>query len=516
MSKDIANRLRAIADEIENMPINCITTAPEVPQEVQIVNCGSVLPGSTATIEWNDPTNPDPLRRYDLFIDIGDGNGFVDQGPSVQYPTSSWTVSGLPTDGRVILKRLYYWDNNVVDLTTFVECACMAATISNSGIHECVGYNILDRYQSYVKPNLTKTPTETFTSLSALQNRINSQTDHGGNVYALASGTYSGSLNIIDKRNLCIYTDPNNPALINASGQNFGINAYNNQQGVDSNIQIYNFEVINSNFHGIYLGGDDAPRYAPRNTLVIGTTVHDVAQITGGGIVVRNGFEGAPIRIECNEVYSVHPSVANIGAGEGIYIGEGNDPQDYSSNIQIVGNYLHDLNGEAIDIKRKSADILIEYNRIERINVHSQGAIVVALDPLRTNDTYDSNTIIRRNCISDVTTRNADGNFIVVANGFTLVEDNILFNTVAHGIEVYNDCDGPNKTVIIQNNIIWGYNGLPIRENVGSGNDPNVVDPCAVTRNTNIVQNNPVGSECQEPASAFVGPLTTCEGFAPA
>jgi len=90
-----------------------------------------------------------------------------------------------------------------------------------------------------------------------------------------------------------------------------------------------------------------------------------------------------------------------------------------------------------------------------------------------------------------------------------------MWNAVKHGIDVYNDCDGPKKGVQIKNNIIWGYTGLPIRSNVGTGSG-GPANPCTVNRATNIVLSDPVGSECQENASIFVGPLTTCEGFAPA
>jgi len=110
----------------------CIVTDTVVqPGDLELQDCGGILNGSTHTFTWSDTTNNvDPLRRYDLAIDIGDGQGFVDQGPSVQYPTNSWTVTGLPTDGRTITKRLYYWDNNVVDLSNFVECTCTAASVA--------------------------------------------------------------------------------------------------------------------------------------------------------------------------------------------------------------------------------------------------------------------------------------------------------------------------------------------------------------------------------------------------
>lgn len=471
-----------------------------------------VLDNCQLTVNW---THNNPLSttvNYDLRI-----NG-IDPGPSLVYPATSNTVDicnllGINTGtGTIDVELVFWYDGDLNNIISAGVCTINYNFLSNGSMHECFGFNLVDRINAYQKPNLLKTPTQTFTSLSALQNQINSQTDHNGAVYELAAGTYNGTLRIIDKRNLCVYTDPNNPATINAVNETFGINAYNNTQGVNSNIEILNFRITGSNFHGIYLGGDDAPRYAPRGTWLAGNEVFDVARTVGGGIVVRNGFEGEVITIEDNEVYNV--SLTNLGAsGEGIYIGEGNDHLDYSSNVHIIGNHLHDLTGEAIDIKRKSANIIIEYNKIEDINVKSQGAIVLGLDPIKTNDAYDGQCIVRRNCIRDVTSRGFDGNFIVVANGYALIEENIMWNCVKNGIDIYNDCDGPNKTVAVKNNIIWGV-AVPIRSNAGNGNGgPD--DPCTVTRETNIVQSNPMGSECQESASIFIGPLTSCVGFAP-
>jgi len=474
-----------------------------------------VLDNCNLTVNWTHNNPESTTVNYDLRL-----NG-IDPGQSVTYPTSSNTIDICSSNvlginsgsGSIEVELLFWYDGDYNNPISAGSCMVNYNLQASGNIHNCFGFNLIDRINSYQQPNLLKTPTQTFTSLSALQNKIDTQTDHNGAVYALAGGTYNGKLNIIDKRNLCIYTDPNNPATINASNQAFGINAYNSSQGVNSNIEILNFRITGSNFHGIYIGGDNSPRFAPRGMWIAGNEVFDVARTVGGGIVVRNAFEGALIKIEDNEVYDV--SLPNLGySGEGIYIGEGNDHLDYSSNIHIIGNNLHDLTGEAIDIKRNSANILMEYNRINNINVNSQGAVVLGLDPKKPDDDYDGQFIFRRNCISNVTSRNADGNFIVVANGYSLIEENVMWNTVKHGIDIYNDCDGLTKTVEIKNNIIWGYVGLPIRANVGNGNGGNT-DPCSVIRATNIVQNNPVGSECQESASTFVGPLTSCQGFAP-
>jgi len=479
------------------------------------LNCppNFVLDNCNLTVNWTHSNPESSTVNYDLRL-----NG-IDPGQSVTYPVVSNTIDicspsvlGINSgSGSIEVELLYWYDGDYNNPISAGSCMLNYNLQTSGNIHECFGFDLIGRIDSYQKPNLVKTPTQTFTSLTALQSKIDAKSDHNGAVYALAGGTYYGKLNIIDKRNVCVYTDPNNPAIIDASNQAFGINAYNSTQGVNSNIEILNFRVTGSNYHGIYVGGDNSPRFAPRGMWIAGNKVFDVARTVGAGIAIRNGFEGAVIKVEDNEVYNV--SLSNAGySGEGIYIGEGNDHQDYSSNIHIIGNNLHDLTGEAIDIKRNSANILMEYNHINNINVNSQGAVVLGLDPKKTNDDYDGQFIFRRNCISNVTSRNSDGNFIVVANGYSLIEENVMWNTVKHGIDIYNDCDGSVKTVEIKNNIIWGYVGQPIRANVGNGNGGST-DPCSVIRATNIVQNNSVGSECQLSASDFVGPLTSYQGF---
>lgn len=100
--------------------------------EVTIQNCGTVLTGSSVNVSWTDTRNNiDPLTRYDLLIDIGDGNGFIDQGPSVQYPaTSLSSTTPIPTDGRVIVKRIDYGLPGEPPET--VTCTCTALTVTTA------------------------------------------------------------------------------------------------------------------------------------------------------------------------------------------------------------------------------------------------------------------------------------------------------------------------------------------------------------------------------------------------
>lgn len=66
----------------------------------------------------------------------------------------------------------------------------------------------------------------------------------------------------------------------------------------------------------------------------------------------------------------------------------------------------------------------------------------------------------------------------------------------------------------LKNNIIWNYVGLPIRENINTGNGgPH--DPFLVERDHNIVQSDPDQTDCLVQPGSFVGPLSEKDGFTP-
>jgi len=333
-------------------------------------------------------------------------------------------------------------------------------TIVAQLVHQCLGYNLLDTFDEYRKPILTREPDQVFNSVSALQAQINSRTDHNGAVYQLAGGNYpiSTDIRLENVRNITIYSDPNNRARLDGQGTaNFGVNAK---------------------------------------------------------VTIRNGRSGELIRVECNEVYNGSLANTGIASGEGIYIGSGNNEELYTDNVIIVGNDLHDLIAEAIDVKRHSKMIFIQHNTIDQINVNSQGAIVLGLDTNGQVQNYNAQMLVANNVISNVTSRAFNGNFVVVAVGGVRIFRNVMFNAADHGVAIYNDCDGVEKSVGVIENIIWGYSGLPVQENVTSGNN-SPDNPCSVERSKNIVMNNAVKDECAEPASVFQGPLTTFAGFAP-
>jgi len=75
-------------------------------QSIPVINSpanGATLTGNTFTIN----ITPLPNHRHDLYVDSG--SGFIDQAPSITHPDTSITSLSLPTDGRAIEARVYYW-----------------------------------------------------------------------------------------------------------------------------------------------------------------------------------------------------------------------------------------------------------------------------------------------------------------------------------------------------------------------------------------------------------------------
>lgn len=381
-----------------------------------------------------------------------------------------------------------------------------AETVQTLPVHACVGYDIVrEGFLSFQKPSYVIPDdqiTESFTSISLLQSKIDSLTDHNGAVYRL-TGSYllSTDIRVSGKQNLTLYSPPTGRALLDCNNtSNFGVLI-----GNSTNCRVLNMEVRDAAIHGIMVG---------RENMESGGQNNDVLNnlITGAGntaITLRNGAKNC--LVECNEWSGIGPSRV-ASKGEGIYLGYGpaGGNSQYVEDIVVRGNYGHDSFNEGLDVKRDCRRITAEYNRFEDLELHSQGAMTFALDD-RGQPGYAFNSVARYNCILRTTTRSSDGNGIVVANAPMDVHDNIIGFCASDAIDVYADCDGPSADVRIYNNILHAYNGLPVRENVGDSGGGST--PCAISRSKNLVQSDAVNDECIVSSEAFRGPLTTCEGF---
>ncbi len=93
---------------------------------VVINQIGTTFTGSTATITITDQNAP-AGRRYDLFIND------VDQG--VSQTSTSFNVTGLPTDGSTVTLRVMISDDNAVTFTVGAVGTATAFTASTSSNH---------------------------------------------------------------------------------------------------------------------------------------------------------------------------------------------------------------------------------------------------------------------------------------------------------------------------------------------------------------------------------------------
>lgn len=408
----------------------------------------------------------------------------------VTFNISAAETNGWPDD--IVLHR--YSENKYSNGQTIPQ------TLASGGVLACMGMDLYSTISAgYTKPpKVLKTPNQVFASWDAALNHLNSQQDHGGNVYQVAGGNYTtstGNYRVSNARNFTLTCDPANPAVMTSNRAA--------HTGVEFEL-CDEFEVSNLEFHGytsfgIAIGFFFPTRPGSTNGLVLNNHVHDVDTV---GITVRGN--SSDIVIEGNELNNIGDG--SDGAGEGVYLGVGSTggEDQFVQNITVRGNHIHDNQGEAVDVKKDSRGIDIEYNLIHDIDVKSQGAITVLLNEATG---YDGDVDVFRNIILNTTTRDFNGNAITAAYGGVRIRENIIAGTAADAIDVYADYTGPNKNCIIERNVIWDFNGLPVRENVGNSSGHATNNPATITRANNVVESGAAANDCNETSAVFIGPL---------
>ncbi len=140
--------------------------------------------------------------------------------------------------------------------------------------------------------------------------------------------------------------------------------------------------------------------------------------------------------------------------GEGIYLGTSEPSyRDDSNSILLANNYIHDIVDEAIDVKTGVWGVTIMDNRIEDIEVKSQGAITISLQG---ENWEDGQFLISGNTISDVSSRNFEGVAIWLGHGNAAVENNVMWNIDDYGIYVPNTFNMADaRDVVMTDNTIW-------------------------------------------------------------
>lgn len=455
----------------------------------------------TLNVVWTDEElfrvygNKESTRTVTATVD-GTGYGTTDNGGTYEL------ILTQPQDDAL--------SGTVLVSVTDTETTLNKTVYEPTPIHNLVGYNIVGKYLAYQKPVIDHTPDQTFTTPAALEAQLDSQFDHNGAIYYL-TGSHTLSSEIKPNvKNCIITTDPNSPATLDGgsdhdggSGSNFGFLLDN-----CTNTEVSNFNITGMQYHGIAVGRENNENGGLNNRILCNT----ITECGTTGIAVRNQALGT--LIEAN-------TISLIGSGdtrgEGVYIGYGvaSDSTNHVFDTTVRGNEIFDTNAEGIDVKRNSRGVVIEFNHIHDVDVKSQGAITCLIDK---GDSYTANynadVIIRSNVIQDTTTRDFNGNGIVIGLGTALIEDNIIFGNAASGISVYSDFEGPNDDCTIRNNIVWENGGDDIEENQTNGNGSSTAN-ADITRTTNYVETGAGVTETAIPQFAGPFPATTVNAFAP-
>ncbi len=215
-------------------------------------------------------------------------------------------------------------------------------------------------------------------------------------------------------------------------------------------------------------------------TSLVGVLVESSAAIELVGLEVHDvGQEGIHIRYNSNDVLVADSIISLTGQrpgsddrfpyskyGEGVYIGTGTGDPDYTRDVHIRDNDISRTTAEAIDIKPRTSDIVVEWNDIHDIETNTSGAVVVGIGPLEYGD---PNVIIRSNLLWNISTSSpySDGNAVTVSAPAT-VEANVIIGTKHFGVLTDGNF-GTSRAVELRNNVITATG----RDPIGSWNEPN-------------------------------------------
>jgi hypothetical protein len=243
--------------------------------------------------------------------------------------------------------------------------------------------------------------------------------------------------------------------------------------------------------------------------------VYDVGQeaIHIGQGVDQDGIESSNILVENCEVTNTgnRPGTDSNGSpynwrAEAIYVGTGSGPADYTNNVTIRNNHIHDTfpaTSEAIDIKKRTSNILIEDNLIENVDTWCEAAIRF--------EGSSTNGIVRRNVLRKISASGTGGSGNPCTN--------------AMGLRV-NEVGGTDASVVFENNVVWdanragicahgqsGNSNIIFRNNTSFGNskdyeyDSGTCDGTA--QNINNISSDGTWNTTQYTESDFVGPVTS-------
>lgn len=243
---------------------------------------------------------------------------------------------------------------------------------------------------------------------------------------------------------------------------------------------------------------------------LVGVLVEASSGITLRDLAVSDiGQEGIHVRHGSSAVLIADSSIAGTGRrpgaddrfpyskyGEGIYIGTGTGDPDFTRDVVIRNNEIRETSAEAVDIKPRTSDIVVEWNDIHDIETNTSGAVVVGIGPLEYGD---PSVIIRHNLIWNISTSSpySDGNAITVSAPAT-ISSNVIIATEHFGILTDGNF-GTSRDVEIVGNVIMDTG----RDPIGSWTEPS---GASVSRDGNVTGTDAAAELGTEP---IVGGLPT-------
>lgn len=369
-------------------------------------------------------------------------------------------------------------------------------------------------------PRVTQSD-QTFADYAALMSLLNSKRDHGGAVYHWAAGqtiAIPSSIRIVQASNFTISSDPANPAHIKGSATSrhtSGATYWGLYFDRCEDVTLENFEISHVRNWVIEIGEGVPTSQSPnagrdnRNFTLRNLDIHhgwaDAVSFTHGS----RGLLQEDCKVHDIGFRGVDPATGQdrgAASDEGNYCGSGNYPDLYVEDVVIRGCEYWNV-GEAIEVKVKSRNVLIEHNYVHDVSVASQGAITLLVDGARD---FDGDIVVRRNIVHGVRTRQSDGNAITAAGGSIEVYENVLWDVPKHVIDLYDLYTGPNRNVTVRDNVLWngtGFRPVRITDNYGgSGKNPHG-DP-NLTQSGNYVRSDGAPGDIVVPESYWRGPLT--------
>ena len=173
-----------------------------------------------------------------------------------------------------------------------------------------------------------------------------------------------------------------------------------------------------------------------------------VSQVGQRGIWVHD--ESSNITIEDSLIERTGEG-GQAALGEGIYLGNGTNPNDGTNTVSITGNTIRTTTAEGIDVKAGVSDVTVAANAVHDVSART-GAIAVHAGMLPGDA---GTTMVSGNVVYNVVGADGDrGGSGIYLSTQARADGNVVFDSDGDGLEV-RDVTGSNNQVAFTNNSIF-------------------------------------------------------------